>query len=61
MALGESRCANGYHSYFVADVAVVIPEGTVSVIALCTSCGKGLVNTHKVANPGNPIQIEKRN
>lgn len=49
----------GDHAFFVADVAVVIPEGKVVVLALCTGCGTSIARSHKVSEPWTEIALEK--
>jgi hypothetical protein len=50
----------GTHRFFVADTAVVLDEGTVSVIIVCTSCGLNQITTHKVAKPFANITTRKK-
>jgi uncharacterized OB-fold protein len=50
----------GDHTYFVADVAIVLAEGKVIPIALCTSCGNVVATPVKVADsPNSEIKLEK--
>jgi hypothetical protein len=54
----QRRGCNGEHRFHVADVATVVPEGTVSVIALGLYCGHTQLTTHKVVqNIGSNITL----
>ena len=50
---------NGQHRYFVADVAQVEAEGTVTVIIVCTACGDSKAIKHQVAGKLLKLQKEK--
>jgi hypothetical protein len=51
------RACTGGHRYFVAETAADEQQGTVSIIALCTSCGDSLCRTFTVAK--GPISLSK--
>ena len=44
-------CAPDNHHYYVADVAVDEGSGAVTVIIVCTACGKFLSKSFQVTNP----------
>lgn len=55
----QKECS-GQHRFYVAETVGVEPEGTVSIIIVCTSCGEARISTFSVAQPRTPVTLSKQ-
>ena len=55
--MDRQKCKFDCHHYYVADVAQVEKEGTVTVMSLCTNCGDFQAAQYKVTEDGAPMKL----
>ena len=59
MSTQERHPCGDKHRFYIACTVGVETEGTVHVIAMCTSCGLCIKESFSVSKGGMPLKIEQ--